>query len=125
MRFKLISFLFLILLVLTFCSGRRTPRTEPLPLEHRPDEISKETLPIQKPEKETAQPEGDPGVEIKVEDGDVTLDLQILVRFGMNIPDAARQVQETIKSAVDKTLDINLKDINVNVQGIEKAGPGA
>ena len=62
-----------------------------------------------------------PGIDIKVdEDHEVTLELQILVRYGMNIPDAARQVQETIKSAIDKTLDINLKDINVNVQGIER-----
>lgn len=62
-----------------------------------------------------------PGIDIKVdEDHEVTLELQILVHYGMNIPDAARQVQETIKSAIDKTLDINLKDINVNVQGIER-----
>ena len=62
-----------------------------------------------------------PGIDIKVdEDHEVTLELQILVRYGMNIPDAARQVQQTIKSAIDKTLDINLKDINVNVQGIER-----
>jgi uncharacterized alkaline shock family protein YloU len=29
-------------------------------------------------------------------------------------------VQETVKSAIDKTLDVNLKDINVNVQGIAR-----
>ncbi len=62
-----------------------------------------------------------PGIGIKVEGGhEVTLELQVLVRYGMNIPDAARQVQRTIKSAVDKALDIQLKDINVNVQGIER-----
>lgn len=62
-----------------------------------------------------------PGINIRVDDGhDVTLELQIIVRYGMNIPDAARQVQETVKSAIDKTLDINLKDININVQGIER-----
>lgn len=66
MRFKFISFLFLILLVLTFCSGRRTPRTEPLPLEHRPDEISKETSTTQKPTIETEQPEVDLGTKIKI-----------------------------------------------------------
>ncbi|MBN1869892.1 MAG: Asp23/Gls24 family envelope stress response protein [Candidatus Omnitrophica bacterium] len=65
-----------------------------------------------------------PGIDIRVDDNhEVTLEVQILVRYGMNIPDAARQVQETIKSAIDKTLDINLRDINVNVQGIEKAAP--
>jgi uncharacterized alkaline shock family protein YloU len=62
-----------------------------------------------------------PGINIKVEEGEeVTLEVQVLVRYGMNIHDAARQVQRTVKSAIDKTLDIKLKYINVNVQGIEK-----
>jgi len=62
-----------------------------------------------------------PGITIKVdENSDVTLGLKVLVQYGMNIPDAARQVQETVKSAIDKTLDVNLKDINVNVQGIAR-----
>ena len=62
-----------------------------------------------------------PGIDIRVEEGDeVTLEVQVFVRYGMNIPDAARQVQRTVKSAIDRTLDINLKDINVNVQGIER-----
>lgn len=62
-----------------------------------------------------------PGIDIKVEeDHEVTLDLQVIVHYGMNIPDAARQVQRAIKSAIGRTLDVNLKDINVNVQGIEK-----
>ncbi len=62
-----------------------------------------------------------PGINIKVDEGEeVTLEVQVLVRYGMNIHDAARQVQRTIKSAIDKTLDIKIKDINVNVQGIEK-----
>jgi uncharacterized alkaline shock family protein YloU len=64
---------------------------------------------------------GFPGINIKVDDNhEVTLELEILVRYGMNIPDAARQVQSVVKSAVDQTLDINLKDININVQGIER-----
>ena len=62
-----------------------------------------------------------PGIDVKVDEGDeVTLEVQVVVRYGMNIPDAARQAQRTIKAAIDKTLDINLKDINVNVQGIER-----
>jgi uncharacterized alkaline shock family protein YloU len=61
------------------------------------------------------------GINIKVDEGDeVTLEVHVLVRYGINIHDAARQVQRTIKSAIEKTLDIKLKDINVNVHGIEK-----
>ena len=62
-----------------------------------------------------------PGISVKVgENNDVTLELKILVQYGMNIPEAARQVQETVKSAIDQILDVNLKDINVNVQGIAR-----
>ena len=42
---------------------------------------------------------------------EVTLGIKVLVRYGMNIPDAAKKIQETIKSAVDKTLDVDLKDV--------------
>jgi len=62
-----------------------------------------------------------PGIDIKVDNNhEVTLELKVIVRYGINIPDAARQVQATVKSEIDKTLDINLKDINVNVQGVER-----
>jgi len=62
-----------------------------------------------------------PGIEIKAdEQHDVYLELKIFVQYGLNIPDAARQVQETVKKAVNKTLDISLKEIHVNVQGIER-----
>ena len=62
-----------------------------------------------------------PGIEVKVNDNqEVTLALRIFVNYGMNIPDAARQVQEAVKTAVDKTLGVTLRDINVNVQGIAR-----
>lgn len=62
-----------------------------------------------------------PGVEIRSkEEGDVSLQLNILVQYGVNIPDIARQVQDVVRSAVEKTADISLKEINVNIQGIER-----
>lgn len=62
-----------------------------------------------------------PGIAITVdENSNVTLELKVLVQYGMNIPDAARQVQETVKSAIEQTLDVNVKDINVNVHGIAR-----
>jgi len=62
-----------------------------------------------------------PGIDIKVDENqEVILGLQVIVNYGMNIPDAARQAQATVKSTVDKTLDITVRDININVQGIER-----
>jgi uncharacterized alkaline shock family protein YloU len=62
-----------------------------------------------------------PGIDIKVDENqDVSLEVQVIVRYGMNIPDIARHVQDTIKLAIEKTVNINMKVINVNIQGIER-----
>lgn len=50
----------------------------------------------------------------------VTIDVDIAVSYGLNIPEVSRIVQETIKNAVEKAADVDLKDVNVNVQGIER-----
>ena len=49
----------------------------------------------------------------------VGLDISITVEFGMNIPDTAREVQNMVRAAMEKALSIQLKNIHVNVQGIE------
>ena len=62
-----------------------------------------------------------PSIEIHINDKEeVTLDVKVLIRYGLHIPDVARLVQEAVKQAIDKTVNINLKQINVNIQGIER-----
>jgi uncharacterized alkaline shock family protein YloU len=61
------------------------------------------------------------GVIVSIDkDNQVSIKVRIYVKYGVNIPDIARQVQENIRSAVEKIADINLKDIHVNIQGIER-----
>lgn len=61
------------------------------------------------------------GIRIQVDkDNQITIDLQIIVRYGMNIPLVGRQVQEAVRNAVEKLADVNLKDINVNICGMER-----
>jgi uncharacterized alkaline shock family protein YloU len=38
----------------------------------------------------------------------------------MNIPVVARQIQDAIQRAVEEAVDINLKEINVKVQAVER-----
>ena len=62
-----------------------------------------------------------PGVTVNVdENSDVSVDIQVVVRYGMNIPDIGRHIQDVVRSIVQKTVDISLKGINVNIQGIER-----
>jgi len=64
---------------------------------------------------------GYPGIVIKFDRSDhVTVNVGVSVYFGMNIPRIASAVQDSIKDALDKTVDINLKNINVTIQGIER-----
>ncbi len=62
-----------------------------------------------------------PGITINVNgDGEISIEVKVFVRYGINIPSVAKQAQEMIKESIDKTMDTHLKDININVQGVEK-----
>ena len=64
-----------------------------------------------------------PGIIVTVDQNNqVSIELRVLIRYGINISDIARQIQEIVRTAVERTIDITLKDINVNVQGIERGG---
>lgn len=61
------------------------------------------------------------GVRIEIDkDLQVTIHLKIVVRYGINIPMIGRQAQEVIRMAVEKLTDVNLKDININICGMER-----
>jgi uncharacterized alkaline shock family protein YloU len=55
-------------------------------------------------------------------DNDVSVEARVCIRLGLNIPDASRVLQETIRETVEKMTDIQLKDVHVNVQGIKGEG---
>jgi len=60
-----------------------------------------------------------PGIDVKLNDqGDVRIDVKLRVRYGLNIPSIAKQMQDTIKSAVSEAVDIQVAEINVNIVGI-------
>ena len=55
--------------------------------------------------------------------GVISLDANILVKFGQRIPDLAWDVQEKIKDNLERYTGYNVKAVNVTVQGIY-AGSG-
>lgn len=52
--------------------------------------------------------------------GEVWIEVPLVIKFGFNIPDVAAKVQENVRSALEKMTNLSIKDININVQGIEK-----
>lgn len=61
------------------------------------------------------------GIHVTIDkDNQVSIEAKVLVRYGVNIPEIGRRIQEAVRTAVERIADINLKDIHVDIQGIER-----
>ncbi len=62
-----------------------------------------------------------PGVVVRLDkDGQILLKVRIVVEYGLNIPTVASRVQDVVRAAVERAVDIELKEINVNIQSVER-----
>ena len=60
---------------------------------------------------------------IKVEimkNEEVKVDVPLVIIYGYNIPDVSVKVQENVRLALEKMSNLSIKEININVQGIER-----
>jgi uncharacterized alkaline shock family protein YloU len=51
---------------------------------------------------------------------EVRLDIPLVIKYGFNIPEVSSRVQESVRNNLEKMTNLLIKDINVNVQGIER-----
>ncbi len=59
------------------------------------------------------------GVSVTVdENGDLTADVYVYLKFGVNVPSVAAKIQEALKQQLAQMTDMNLKSINVHVVGL-------
>ena len=62
-----------------------------------------------------------PGVTVSLDkDGQLYVNIRVAVEYGLNIPTVASRVQDAVRSAVERAVDIDLKEINVNIQSVER-----
>lgn len=62
------------------------------------------------------------GVSVQVSDKEVTVDLDIVVEYGVSISDLARAVRENVVSAVERLVGLQVKEVNVNVDDVHLPG---
>ena len=61
-----------------------------------------------------------PAVKIEFDkNNEAIINIPLVVLHGYNIPEVAAHVQESVKSAIESTTNIVIKEINVNVKQIE------
>lgn len=61
---------------------------------------------------------------IKVEfdkNGEIKLQVPLIVKYGFNIPEVAARVQENTRNNLEKMTNLTVKDIHINIQGIQAA----
>ena len=58
------------------------------------------------------------GIKVEVGDKDTKIDVNIIVEYGVRIPDVAFEIQNRVKKAVETMTGLNVIEVNVHVQGV-------
>ncbi len=59
------------------------------------------------------------GVKVNIEkDGTVQIDIFVIVKFGMKIPQVAWDIQNAVKDSVKNIAELELAAVNIHVQGV-------
>ena len=58
------------------------------------------------------------GVKIQIEDNVVTIEVMLVAKYGVSIPDLAFKVQENVKNTVETMTGLEVSNVNVHVQSV-------
>ena len=58
------------------------------------------------------------GVRMEIQDGEITLDVYLIVKYGFAIPEIAAKVQDAVMGAVETMTGFSVKAVNVHVGGV-------
>lgn len=58
------------------------------------------------------------GVKVELEGNEVIINLYIIVKYGIKIPDVAFSIQNSVKNSVEGMTGLKVKSVNINVQGV-------
>ena len=58
------------------------------------------------------------GIKVDTDEKEVKIDVNIIVEFGVRIPDVAFEIQNRVKKAVENMTGLKVVEVNVHVQGV-------
>jgi len=62
----------------------------------------------------------DRGAVVVEVEGGLGIDLFVIVQYGIRISEVAHNLQETVKFAVERSVNVPVAHVNVNVQGVRE-----
>ena len=61
---------------------------------------------------------GTQGIKVDISKNDVSLDVYIVVNYGVKIPDIAWEIQDKVKKELENMTGMTVTTVNVHIQGI-------
>ncbi len=58
------------------------------------------------------------GIDVTIENGEISVDVYVIVEYGVRIRAVAESIQHTVKFHVEKALGMTVSEVNVFVQGL-------
>lgn len=58
------------------------------------------------------------GVDVRIVNGNIRIDLYVVVEYGTRISEVARNIASSTKFAVERAVSVPVEQVNVNVQGL-------
>ncbi|MBR2706225.1 MAG: Asp23/Gls24 family envelope stress response protein [Mogibacterium sp.] len=62
-----------------------------------------------------------PGIRVTEEDAGLVVNCEIIVYFGVNIPQLCYDIQTKVKGDIERMTGMPVKAVNIRVEGIDKA----
>ena len=59
------------------------------------------------------------GLDLRLEDGRVRVELELAVRYGIVLPDLARDVQARVADALSAMIDLDVEAVDVSIEELE------
>jgi uncharacterized alkaline shock family protein YloU len=63
-------------------------------------------------------PDSKRGIDVRVQEGQVTIDVYVIIEYGTRIAAVARSVMNVVKFSVERALGISVAEVNVHVEGL-------
>ena len=58
------------------------------------------------------------GVKVSVEEGHVSVDLTLVMKYGYSIPQVTAKVQDKVKETIDNMTCLSVLDVNIKIAGV-------
>jgi len=62
------------------------------------------------------------GVQVELVDDRITIDLYVIMEYGVRVSEVAHNIMQSVKFNVEKTLGVPVAQVNIHVQGLRISG---